>query len=55
MRLLRKGRWPLPKEASSPNNLKTKEARGPPPLIVKRSFLWLKCVDQLALGHPSWR
>ena len=52
---LRKVRWPLPKEASSPNSLKTKGAGDPPLLIAERSLLWLKCIHQPALGHPSWK
>ena len=36
MRLLKKVRWPLLKEASSPSNHKTKGAGGPPPVAPVR-------------------
>ena len=55
MRLLRKVRWPLPKEASSSGNHRTKGAGVMALLIAERSSLWLKCVVQLALVHLSWR
>ena len=40
-------------KASSPDSLKTKGAGGSPSLIAERSLLWLKCVNQPTLGHPS--
>ena len=46
---------PSNKEANSIGNHKTQEVGGLALLTAERSFLWLKCAVQLALGLLSWR
>ena len=53
--LRRKRHIKAPEEGEMAPSKGSKQPRQSQDQRGKRSLQWLKCVDQPALGHPSWR